>query len=464
MAGQARQGAKPARQRSGGDQQAVTAKPGGGGTTISPARRAAYDILLAVSAGNGHSDALLHATGRGAAMDGLSDLDRNLAMALVLGVLRWQLALDRQVRALLTRPDVVVRDEVMVALRMGAFQLLHMDRVPAHAALSESVALVRRTGEEYATGMVNAVLRRMTRERPEEKAKIFESPAAMARRLAHPEWLVARWVRHYGYEAARTICEADQREPGEPVWFAEEDDALGPQGMDDGSRLVAELAAAAAPQGTTDLRVWDCCAAPGGKTAVLASRLPQAEEILATDISTKRMRSTEDRLGPLAASAGDGGRVRCLVRDATKMTSLEGSFDLVLCDVPCSGTGTLARNPEIRFRLDEGTLARQAERQRTLLQAAMERTRPGGRLVYSTCSLEPEECEQVVESVMATHGAAWRRVELPSLLARVAGGTRVPPSVVRDGALRTLPGGDPADGFFAVVLERISPAPVSAPA
>ena len=435
---------------------------GRGGDAISPARRAAYAILLGVSGGKAHSDELLHAAGRGAAMEGLSDLDRNLAMALVLGVLRWQLALDRQIRALLTRPDVAVRDEVMVALRLGAFQLLHMDRVPAHAALSESVALVRRAGEEYATGMVNAVLRRMTRERPEERARVFESPMAMSRRLAHPEWLVARWARHYGYEVARTICEADQREPGKSVWFGEAE-TQEPQGMDDGSRLVAELAAAAAPQGTGALRVWDCCAAPGGKTAVLARRLPEAEEILATDISPRRMRNTEERLGRLAVSGGDGGRVRCLVIDATKLTALEGSFDLVLCDAPCSGTGTLARNPEIRLRLDEGMLARQVERQRALLKAAMARTRPGGRVVYATCSLEPEECEQVVDGVMRTEGAEWRRLDLLGLLRQVRSAD-VPETVVRGGALRTLPGVDPADGFYAAVLERVSTVSLSEPA
>ena len=126
--------------------------------------------------------------------------------------------------------------------------------------------------------------------------------------------------------------------------------------------------------------------------------------------------------------------------------------------------GTLARNPEIRLRLDEGMLARQADRQRALLRAAMERTRPGGRLVYSTCSLEPEECEQVVEGVMMELGAGWRRVELSGLLAQVRAGTLVPETVVRDGALRTLPGVHPTDGFYAVVLERLNLGPVSEPA
>ncbi len=163
--------------------------------------------------------------------------------------------------------------------------------------------------------------------------------------------------------------------------------------MDDGSRLVAEIAAMAVPtpEGRA-ARVWDCCAAPGGKTMVLARRLPGAE-IVATDVSARRLKAMEQRLGGLAASAGDGGSIRCMVADATALPIEEGRFDLVLCDVPCSGTGTLARNPEIRHRLEFGDLARQAERQRTILSAALERVADGGRLVYSTCSLEPEECE-----------------------------------------------------------------------
>ena len=159
-------------------------------------------------------------TGPRAALEGLSELDRNLATALVLGVLRWQLALDGQLREFFSRPDTVVPEPVMMALRLGAFQLLHMDRIPAHAALSESVALARAAGQEHATGMVNAVLRRLSRApAAAASAKIFETPADLARRTAHPEWLVSRWVKRYGYAAARKVCEADQQEPGEGVWF-----------------------------------------------------------------------------------------------------------------------------------------------------------------------------------------------------------------------------------------------------
>ncbi len=425
---------------------------------VSPARRAAFQVLLAVGAGQGHSDELLHATGPAAALDGLGELDRHLATALVLGVLRWQIALDARLHELFSRPDSAMAEPVMVALRLGAFQLLHMDRIPPHAALSESVALARAAGHEYATGMVNAVLRRVAEAPASTAPKIFETAAGLARRLAHPEWLVARWMGHYGYGAAQRLCDADQHEPGEGVWFAGGGPGTDMPRMDDGSRLVAELTALAAPvpaQGA--LRVWDCCAAPGGKTAVLAVRLPGAD-VLATDVSPRRLRLMEQRLGAMAASAGAGGRVRCLVADASALPELEGPFDLVLCDVPCSGTGTLARNPEIRLRLAPAEIPRQAERQRRILSATMERVAPGGRLVYSTCSLEPEECEEVVTTVLAAAVDRWRRVPVGSLLSRLGpeqGLAQAPTGVERKGDLRTIPGVNPGDGFYAAVLERV---------
>jgi len=438
---------------------------------VAPARRAAFEVLLEVSAGRGHSDELLHS----ARLSGLRGQDRNLATALVMGVLRWQIALDARLRGLLARPDQRVAEEVLVALRMGAFQLLHMDRIPAHAALSESVAMCRAAGQEHAAGMVNAILRRLTRE-PAPGVKLFEPTAAFAERLGHPAWMVERWVKAYGRVAAMKICEADQREPGGAGMFAVEDgevrlgDAVGGDDaadaevsgvlsaggmpvMDDGSRLVAELAAAALPE-LAGGRVWDCCAAPGGKTMVLAKRLRGAE-ILATDVSAKRLRATEQRMGGLAASAGDGGPVRCLVTSAEALPAEEGAFDLVLCDVPCSGTGTLARNPEIRHRLRLEELVRQAERQRAILKAALGRVVEGGRLVYSTCSLEPEECEAVVDAV----AGGWRRVPVEALMRGLQDGGVLRAdleweSMVRDGGLRTLPGVHGCDGFYAVVLER----------
>ena len=419
---------------------------------VSAARRAAFRVLLEVGAGRAHSDELLHAGGEKSALHGLSEADRGLTMALVLGVLRWQIALDARLHTLFARPDSAVVEEVMVALRMGAFQLLHMDRIPAHAALSESVALVRAAGQEYATGMVNAVLRKIAAGPKIAPAKVFETTPAMAERLGHPAWLAERWTAAYGRAAALAICEAGQREPARAGVLAQED---GDPMMDDGSRLVAELAAVAAPAGQ-DLRVWDCCAAPGGKTAVLAARLSGAD-VLATDVSGRRLRAMEERLGAAAVSAGLGGSVRCLKMDAAALPAEEGNFDLVLCDVPCSGTGTLGRNPEIRLRLEPAEMGRQALRQREMLRSALGRVASGGRLVYSTCSLEAEECERVVDAVLTEAKDAWRRVDVQTLLdtlserAILQGDLK---DAVRGGALRTLPGVHAMDGFYAVVLER----------
>ncbi len=419
-----------------------TASAGAAIAKVTPARLAAFEILKLVGEGKGHSDELLHS----ARVDGLSPEDRNLTTALVMGVLRWQIALDARVRSLLQRPEQRLAEPVAIALRMGAFQLLHLERIPAHAALSESVELCKAAGEPHAAGMVNAILRKVAAaQRP--GVRVFESTAAFAERLGHPLWMVERWVAEYGREAALKICEADQKEPAQGGMFSESGEGL--PHMDDGSRLVAEIAAAAMPGAK---RVWDCCAAPGGKTLILARRLGSAE-IVASDVSVKRLAQTEARLRRYAYAE----RVQFGVVDATDAKGVEGSFDLILCDAPCSGTGTLAGNPEIRHRLKVEELARQAERQRAILKGALKRLTPGGRLVYSTCSLEPEECEQVVKAVVGAGGV--RKVSVEGLIAELGEqgillkGVELE-SAVRDGALRTLPGLHGCDGFYAVVLER----------
>jgi 16S rRNA (cytosine967-C5)-methyltransferase len=404
---------------------------------VSAARRVAFEILMLVEAGKGHSDDLL----RGPRMEELSEADKHLATALVMGVLRWWIALDAGVRRFLERPDQRIAEPVAMALRIGAFQLLHMDRIPAHAALSESVELCRAAGQPHATGMVNAILRKVATA-PKPKEKVFELPAAFAERLGHPAWLVERWVKAYGRAAAMKICEADQQEPGRGGLFVETGEGL-PE-IDDGSRLVAEIAAAAAPavEGRA-LRVWDCCAAPGGKTLVMAARLGGAE-VLATDVSVKRLAAMQGRMRryPYAAE------VKTAVLDAAKAPASVGEFDLILCDVPCSGTGTLGRNPEIRLRLQAEELKRQAARQEMILASALKRLAVGGRLVYSTCSLEPEECEAVVAAV----ASGYRRVDVEELVGKVPGLVSAE-GLVTDGVLRTLPGVCPCDGFYAVVLE-----------
>jgi 16S rRNA (cytosine967-C5)-methyltransferase len=464
---------------------------------IAPARRAAFRILLQIATTDAHSDELL----RSPEVDALSAADRHLTTMLVLGTLRWQLALDAQIHTLLARPDAKLSPEAATALRMGAYQLLHLDRVPAHAVLHDSVELVKRGDERGAAGMVNAVLRKIqaTVHSPQvidaQSGRRTEkrSGDALAARWAHPAWMVERWSQRYGLKAAEAICRWDQ-EPPALVMRADAHAAMAgletepgaflscarrvvrgdiasseafQQGQiriqDEGSQLVAEVLAARAAAAIDDpsasasssrlMRVLDLCAAPGGKTAILAERLPSAE-ITAVDVSRKRLDAMR-RMLPRALTE----RIRFEVADATKM-ELQPDYDLILCDVPCSGTGTMARNPEIRLRVTEADLPRQQKRQLALLRAGLAGVRPGGRLVYSTCSLESEENEQVVEATLRDI-PEFRLVPVEEILdvltaqglVTVEGRDRL--RISTEGPyLRTIPGVHPCDGFFAAVLEK----------
>jgi 16S rRNA (cytosine967-C5)-methyltransferase len=449
----------------------------------------AFRILLQIATTDAHSDELL----RTAEVDALSPADRHLTTMLVLGTLRWQLALDAQIRALLARPDAKLSSEAATALRMGAYQLLHLDRVPAHAVLNDSVELVKQGRESGAAGMVNAVLRRIQgtadsgqgREEQRsttniQRAETLRTADQVAARWAHPLWMVKRWARRYGLEAAEAICRWDQ-EPASIVLRVAPHEALPgldtePGGFltgarrlvegevarsaafqegrlriqDEGSQLVAEIAARA---DANPVRVLDLCAAPGGKTAILAERLPAAE-ITAVDLSRKRLEAMRRMLPEAVAE-----RMRFEVADATKM-ELQPEWDLILCDVPCSGTGTMGRNPEIRLRVTEGDLGRQQARQLAILRAGLAGLKPGGRLVYSTCSMEREENEQVVEAGLR-EAAGFRQLPVDENLDALAAdgiltadGRERLRSATEGPYLRTIPGIHPCDGFFAAVLER----------
>jgi len=436
---------------------------------VSPARSIAYGLLKAIEKGKGHSDDLL----RGKNVSVLSEADRHLATALVLGVLRWQIDLDRRVRPLLTHPNAKVDAEVLIALRLGAFQLLHMDRIPVHAAIDESVELAKRAGHRFASGMVNAVLRKIAVSRTQGEAEDW--------RRGFPEWMVARWTATYGEEAAGAICRHGQSEPKPTVRVdspgTRQDLALAgivsEQGwilnsafrvtsgsiaansafrdgrvrfQDEGSQLVAELV----PRGNT---ILDCCAAPGGKTLILAERNPDAR-IVACESSPQRLAQLRERLEVF------GDRVDCRLADVTALEEV-AQYDVVLADVPCSGTGTLGRNPEIRHRLQQSDLERQAERQGGILRAALRAAKPGGFVVYSTCSLEPEENEEVVAAALAENSNA-RLVLLRARIEQLrsegvlsaSGADNLLMATTREGSLRLLPGMFESDGFFVAMIEK----------
>ena len=473
---------------------------------ISPAREAAYRILMEVERGQAHADDLLRAR----FVNKLAAADRNLTTALVLGTLRWQTRLDERIRTHLAKPNARLDAEVRIALRLAALQMIEMERIPAHAAIGESVELAKQAGHSFAARMVNAVLRKLAAEIDAEQAAGGDSPnpaaagaddaqptaASLAQRYAHPLWLVERWVAQYGDAAAETLCAHGQRQAALCLRledFTVEDELLlddvelGPGSLlteactvaagdptrsaafqagrarvqDEGSQLVAELAAAAAPAGSK--QVCDACAAPGGKTLVLAEQLPQAQ-ILACELSQPRAAALAKRLASL------GKRVRVAQMDAAELgTGSESGFDLVLVDAPCTGTGTMGRNPEIRHRLQPEEFARQAERQTRILTAALKAVRVGGRVIYSTCSLEREENEAVVAAALAARPDARQISAAEAIDVLGANGQLLPgaadvlkQALTAEGALRILPGAAPTDGFFIAALERFS-GPISAP-
>lgn len=442
---------------------------------ISAARRIAYGVLKAIENGKGHSDDLL----RGKNVTALSEPDRHLTTALVLGVLRRQIDLDRSIRSLLKHPNAKVDAEVLVALRLGAFQLLHMDRIPAHAAIDESVEIAKHAGHKFASGMVNAVLRKLAASRPEHKTELEEDECLQG----FPAWMIERWRHRYGGKATGVICRHGQAQPESTVRIIDSGaeaevaaqgvtlsagrlltaarhvvsgDVMGTTAFrdgrvrlqDEGSQLVAELA----PRGSA---ILDCCAAPGGKTLILAERNPAAR-IVAWESSPQRLALLRERLQVV------GERVECRLADAAALRD-EGVYDVALVDVPCSGTGTLGRNPEIRHRLQLQDLPRQAERQRDILRAGLHAVRRGGHLIYSTCSLEPEENEDVVAAVLSERKDARLvslQIRIEELLSEgvltSSGAAELRQLISPEGTLQLLPGVVETDGFFVAMIERIS--------
>jgi 16S rRNA (cytosine967-C5)-methyltransferase len=445
------------------------------------ARTAAFEILLRVQREDSYATDLLHS----ASLTKLSSRDHGLATELVMGVLRWQSLLDQRLAAASSQKVERLDTEVLAALRLGVYQLQFLTRVPAHAAIFESVELVKAARKRSAASFVNAVLRKIAATGAEEAfAQIGESPnaIALAQSAAHPPWLAARWTEHYGLEAARQICAYDQTVPGTAIHIPDgrpgDVDAelleagvrLAPGRLlssarrvlagdvtttraykegsvsiqDEASQLVALLAG-------RGRMILDCCAAPGNKTALLGRRNPDAT-VFATELYPHRARLLQNlkRLPNVHVVAADARHLPFVC-----------AFDRILADVPCSGTGTLARNPEIKWRLKIEDLRDLQSRQVAIFKSALRRLAIGGRLVYSTCSLEREENEAVVEAALdgATEfKVADIRTELEQLrqsgdLASEPGGPDIA-SVLAGPYLRTIPGVHPCDGFFAALIER----------
>src|SRR5438067_345594 len=410
-------------------------------------------------------------------LDELSPADRALCTEIVMGVERWRSRLDHAIADLSSQPLGKLDVEVLVSLRIGAYQLGFLERVPARAAVNESVELVKRARKRSAAAMVNAVLRKLEDRRADQKADLtslqYTSPQQLARALAHPEWLVERWASEYGIDTAARICAYNQQPPPTSIRLrastpdeireVESDLERGHVKLAPGALLHSARRVLAGDVSKTKAlaqkrvyiqdessqlvallvrrgeRVLDCCAAPGGKTAAIADRNPQAD-IVAVDLHPHRAN--------LLRSIAERKNVKIIAADARALP-IAGNFDRILADVPCSGTGTLARNPEIKWRLKAEDLAELQQRQLAILLSGCERLSPGGTLVYSTCSLEREECEAVVEQALQARTDVKLRScrdELQRLRDTGELAWKDIDGLIRDEFLRTLPGVHPGDG------------------
>jgi 16S rRNA (cytosine967-C5)-methyltransferase len=477
---------------------------------VSPARAAAFEILLRIETTDSYASELLHS----ARFAKLSSADHGLLTELVMGVLRWRGVLDmriaehsgssknreesRETPALVAKsatrtghPNRALAKldlEVLTALRLGAYQLLFLDRVPQHAAVNESVELVKRARKRSAAGMVNAVLRKISDSHLLQKLR--RVGPALDGRSAHPAWLVKRWQQIYGPEATSKICNYNQASPPTAVRVRcpeapstshvgvgaltrpampcpeIEDKQLGPGRLlahaaittagdisqttafrerrlvihDEASQLVALLVG----RGSS---ILDCCAAPGGKTRIISDRNPSAR-VIAMDMHPHRAR--------LLRKLVSEPNVLVVAGDARRMPFAK-KFDRILVDAPCSGTGTLARNPEIKWRLTPEDIVRLQAYQIEILTAAMQHATPGGRIIYSTCSLEPEENEIVVQAAIEAE-PSFKVIDSRDELQRLRDDGELvwssTGSLLSGRYLRTIPGVHPCDGFFAAILVK----------
>jgi len=441
---------------------------------VSPARRAAFDILSQVEAEHAYASVLVAKLSESR----LSREDRALAQEISLGVLRWQRSLDYAIELYSKRSIARLDLPVRIALRMGLYQLRHLTRVPQSAAVNESVNLVKRARTASAASLVNAVLRKAAKDSDATEAPGIADPLERASvELSHPRWMLERWQSVLGEDETRqlalanntpaasafrvntlrtSVSEALNDLQAEGVTTRESQVAHGAfvvvggpasvlmraaqRGMlyfqDEASQLVSILV-----EPRIGHRVLDLCAAPGSKASHIAALTGDKAWIIACDRHHHRLntlRTTCERLGAQSIDA--------LALDATRdLPFVAGAleFDRVLVDAPCSGTGTLRGNPEIKWRLSANDLTRLAELQLSLLERGATAVAGGGRLVYSTCSIEPEENEVVVRLFLER--TPWFQSIEPNAPAGLTTG---------DGFVRTFPHRDGADGFFAAVLER----------
>lgn len=453
---------------------------------VSISRQIAYEVLRRVEAEGAYASDLLH----GELGANVKAADAALATELTMGVLRWRRLLDFLLERHLKKPVERLDLPVALALRMGAYQLRFLERVAQRAAVHESVELVKRARKASAATLVNAVLRRIAAETSVPPEKLLPPTIAPAERLgilhSHPAWIVERWLSRLGEAKTIALLEANNHTPRLSC------------ALNDGHRreeIVAELEKAGlkvksgvllkaalsvsggsvartpafrsgrisiqdeASQAVPLLlgvregdRVLDLCAAPGGKTPTLIRAAGDKGIVVAADRHAHRLRAMQaqfERLGLAGA--------HLVELDAAQPLPFRAAFDRILVDAPCSGTGTLARHPEIRWRLRPGQLAEFHELQSHMLRMALAQLAPGGRLVYSTCSIEPEENEEVVAEALQSDSSIQRvpaSDAARALAPHLAPGVQAAALFAGDGSFHTSPPVHHTDGFFAALLEK----------
>ena len=420
-----------------------------------------------------------------------------LATEITFGVLRWRRLLDFLLDRQLKKPVAQLDLPVALALRIGLYQLRFLERIPPRAAVNESVELVKRARKSSAASLVNAVLRRASAnqgERPIASRESFDQlipgNLPVADRLgilhSHPTWLVERWLNNFGEASTVSLLEANNRapnlscaihdpahrdevlaalkkaslriEPGQLLNLAFVTRGGSPartEAFRQGAISIQDEASQAIPllldveSGDT---VLDLCAAPGGKTPPLIRCAGRNGLVVAADRHSHRLRAMRNQFERLGLAG-----VQIVELDATRDLPFGRQFDRILVDAPCSGTGTLARHPEIRWRLRPEQLSEFHRLQAEILTSAIKQLAPGGRLVYSTCSMEPAENEEVVSEVLTSAQCikpVARDEIAKSIAPHLAPGLDAQTLIDANGQFRTSPAAQRTDGFFAAVLEK----------
>ncbi|MFY9730505.1 MAG: 16S rRNA (cytosine(967)-C(5))-methyltransferase RsmB [Candidatus Acidiferrales bacterium] len=461
---------------------------------ISPARTIAFEVLRRVEAEGAYASDVLHAE----LGSRVTPENAALATEITFGVLRWRRLLDFLLDRQLKKPVAQLDLPVALALRMGVYQLRFLERIPPRAAVNESVELVKRARKSSAASLVNAVLRRASAdqsERPmtatrESFDQMIPGNLPVADRLgilhSHPTWLIERWLNNFGEASTVSLLAANNRtpnlscaihdpahrdevlavlrrgglriEPGEllkSAFITSRGSPARTEAFRRGSISIQDEASQAVPllldveSGDT---VLDLCAAPGGKTPPLIRAAGRTGLVVATDRHTHRLNAMRNQFQRLSL---DG--VQIVELDAAHALPFGRQFDRILVDAPCSGTGTLARHPEIRWRLRPEQLSEFHQLQVGILSSAIKQLAPGGHLVYSTCSMEPDENDEVVSEALAS-GPSIKRVtqdEIAKLLApHLIPGIDPQNLIDANGQFRTSPGAHHTDGFFAAILEK----------